>query len=103
MKRGRHSPIHSLTGAIVDSRPDVKEFLRRLSPATKSTEAIRALAAEVAAQRLLIRAMLAYMEAQPGFNWHEFRRLLDSIDLEDGALDGMLRELPKQRRSAPKP
>jgi hypothetical protein len=89
--------LAALRGKASTAKPGVKNFLRKLGPEGKAEEAIRMLAEEVAAQRLLIRAMLAYMEASPGFNRAEFSQLLDVIDLEDGELDGKLMPIRKPR------
>jgi len=88
--------LAALRGKAIQAKPGAKAFLRKLSPEGKAVEAVRMLAEEMAAQRLLLRAMLAYMEASPGFKPAEFRQLLDVIDLEDGELDGKLKE-PRKR------
>jgi hypothetical protein len=95
MSRVRKTLTRAFTGENLKNRPGVKAFLRTLSPEAQLAEAFRMLSEEVAAQRLLIRAMLAYLEASPGFNRAEFSQLLDAIDLEDGELDGKLKQLRK--------
>ncbi len=93
----RKELTRGLRGDSLKDRPGVKAYLRTLSPEAQMAEAFRMLSEEVAAQRLLIRAMLAYMEASPGFNPEQFRQLLDVIDLEDGELDGKLKAMRKPR------
>lgn len=97
MKRQRKDLTRGFRPDSLKDRPGVKAYLRTLSPEAQMAEAFRMLSEEVAAQRLLIRAMLAYLEASPGFNRAEFTQLLDVIDLEDGELDGKLRTMRKPR------
>ncbi len=93
----------------IDVAPGQYAVLRALQPKGGTEKDMDALQDRVAAQALVIQALVSYLESSPGFDGQKFAQILHDIDAADGVVDGKIgtpraeKPAPKQAKSLPKP